>query len=304
MSLKGYVFNVARTSLHDGPGVRTVVYMKGCNMRCAWCHNPEGFVPEPQVLLYSQKCIGCGRCMLACPEHHLLVNGEHVHLQEGCVGCGRCVDVCPATALRMCGQDYRPPELMEVLEKDVHYYQKSGGGVSFSGGECLLQAEFVAEMLKRCREKGIHTLIETALNVPWKNVEMVLQDTDMFYVDLKLMDCEKHRRYTGRGNTTILENLERLAVGHGNVVVRIPLIPGVNDDMENLLASCRYASGLSGVRGVMLLRYNPMAEGKYLQVKREYTSFGTETQTMKTMQALCVELNQKLEQPGFVGCRE
>ena len=304
MPIVGCVFSVVRTSLHDGPGVRTVVYMKGCNMHCAWCHNPEGFSPEPQIMLYRQRCIDCGRCMLICPEHHLLVDGVHDHLQDGCIGCGKCVDACPSTALKLCGSFYTPDALMKIIEKDIHYYQKSGGGITFSGGECLLQAEFLVEILKRCHEAGIHTLIETALHVPWKNVQLALEYTDAFYVDLKLMDAAQHKKYTGCSNTVILKNLKALSEVHKDIIVRIPMIPCVNDDMQNLAETCEFASKLDGVRGVMLLRYNPMAESKYLRAKCEYTSFGTETQSIQQMKAFCDELNGKLSKSGFVFCKD
>ena len=301
MSLSGQIFSIVRASLHDGPGVRTVVYFKGCNLRCAWCHNPEGLDLRPQILMYPQRCIGCGRCMEICPEHHRLVDGEHAHVSEGCAGCGRCAQACPATAIELCGQNYTPEALMDVIRKDAHFYRRSGGGVSFSGGECLLQTDFLVEAARRCREEGIHVLLESCLNVPWPQVERAARAVDAFYVDVKHMDSQLHQRFTGAGNARILENIRSLSRIHPDVTLRVPLIPGANDGQENLEATLRFALSLNeNIRGLVLLRYNPLAENKYRRTGRQYTAFGDAPQSVEYMEALCAKLNGLAEREGFV----
>ncbi len=300
MSVTGSVFSIVRGSLHDGPGVRTVIYFKGCHMRCAWCHNPEGQRMQPDVMLYEQRCIGCGACMALCNQHKL-IDGAHIYDPVGCTQCGQCAEICPAEAIELCGRRYDADELTDVIGKDRNFYRFTGGGVSFSGGECLLQSEFLAEALKKCREKGVHTLIESALDVPWENVQRVLPHTDMFYVDVKHMDSDTHKRHTGVSNERIHENLRRLCAAHADVTARIPLIPGVNDDEENILLTCRFAKSIGGgMRGVQLLRYNPLAEDKYRRLHREYADFGREAQSEDYMEALCRRMNEALGEEGFV----
>lgn len=259
------ICNIARCSLHDGEGVRTVVYLKGCNLRCLWCHNPEGIRPEKEILLYPSRCIKCGRCAELCPEHHMISGGEPVFIRDGlCVKCGRCADACPNGALLLCGEERTEKELLTEILKDKPYYDNSGGGVTFSGGECLLYPEFLAHTLSLCRKASVDTAVETALCVPWENIEKVMPFTDAFIVDIKHADNDKHRVLTGRGNGLILENLCRLSQLHNNICIRVPLIPTVNDDDENLCNTALIINSLGcGVKKVELLKYNNMAAGKY-----------------------------------------
>lgn len=304
MSVKGCIFSIVRTSLHDGPGVRTVVYFKGCNMHCAWCHNPEGLSAKPEIILYEQRCIGCGRCLALCNQHQI-EEGKHIHLSEGCHRCGACAEVCPSSAIELCGEMMDAGQLMRTIQKDLHYYRRSNGGVTFSGGECLLQSAFLQEVCAQCREAGVHVLIETALNVPWTEIAPLIDRVGTFYVDIKHMDSDIHRKYTGMGNRAILDNLQRLSALHPHIIARIPLIPGVNDDMENLLRSCRFAAGLGkNIQGVHLLRYNPLGESKYQRMRKAYHAFASAPQDMASVQDLCARLNKELHLPGFVSCSE
>ncbi len=295
MSVTAMITHISRTSLHDGPGVRTVVYFKGCGLRCRWCHNPETLSPLPEILYTPQKCIRCGRCVELCPEHHRVEGDEMVFHREGCSRCGRCAEVCPSEALTTAGRRYTVEELLAEVQKDRHYYLQSGGGVTLSGGECLLQADFCRELLAACRDDGIHTAVETALFVPWKNVERVLSHTDWVFADCKLADPEKHRRYTGQDNRRILANLARLAeAAPGRVTVRIPLIPGVNDTDEDIAGFARVLAPLAdGLRGVEILRYNNLAAGKYAAVGMGYTDFGT-PQTVESAAAYAAALEAAL----------
>lgn len=296
MSLTAAVSNISRCSVHDGPGVRTVVFFKGCGLRCRWCHNPETLSPLPDILYIQNKCIHCGRCVQVCPDHHQIHGSDMIFLREGCSRCGQCASVCPSGTLTPSGRNYTEDELMKELLKDRHYYQISGGGITLSGGECLLQAEFAESLLRRCQSEGIHTAVETALFVPWKNIERILPVCDLFMADFKLADPEKHLEYTGQDNSLILQNLQRLIeTAGGSVLIRIPLIPGVNDSAADMKA---FASVLRGFgkrpKGIELLRYNALAEGKYRIAGMRYESFGQEAQSAGYTALLRDELKKYL----------
>ncbi|MDD4772615.1 MAG: glycyl-radical enzyme activating protein [Eubacteriales bacterium] len=251
------IFNIERASLHDGPGVRTVVYVKGCSLNCKWCHNPEGISPFPQLLRYETRCIGCGRCAAVCPD------------PARCSQCGKCAAVCPAEARLMCGRTMTSDEVFAHVSRDRHYYG-TDGGLTLSGGECLTNPDFCADLLRRCRGSGIHTAIESALFVPRAAVDAVLPWCDLFIADMKIADTEDHRRSTGAPNTLIKANLEYLfeyAVRHKvpKIWIRTPLIPGETDGAENLAAIEDFLepwkdSGIIEKRE--MLEYNNLGEAK------------------------------------------
>lgn len=286
------ITNISRTSFHDGPGIRTVVYFNGCKMNCLWCHNPETLSADNEILYVKDKCIGCGRC-LSC-KNHIVKDGELVFIREGCKKCGRCAKNCPANALALCAKEYSAESLFREIEKDRLYFEESGGGVTLSGGECLLNADFCAEVLRKCKEAGITTLIETALFVPYENIEKVIPYTDYFYCDLKLSDEKAHKKYTGVSNRLITENLKRLSREHENVTVRIPLIPNVNDSEEDMVSFAKIISSLYNIRGVELLAYNYLAKGKYTVLGKEYVSFGEEAQSDEKKKSLARALKANL----------
>ena len=294
MSLKAYVTNISRGSLHDGPGVRTVVYLKGCPLSCRWCHNPETLSAKRQILFNGSKCIKCGKCIEVCPTHHVILDGKAEYLRNGCTACGRCAEVCPALALTVCGEEMTDVELMREIRKDSHYYSVSGGGVTFSGGECLLHPDLVASIARMCKAEGIGTAVESAMHVPWKNAEAVLPHIDLFFVDLKHPDPDRHREYTGRDNRLIIENIGRLSEVSDNVILRIPVIPSVNDSPEDIIGFAKLLRTFGdGIKGVELLKYNNLAEGKYTVAGATYTKFAEEPQSDAQMETLRALLEEK-----------
>ena len=250
--LTATIFDIERNSYVDGPGIRTTVFFKGCNLRCAWCHNPEGQSPKPQMMFYKNKCTGCGKCKEKCPN-----------ALEKCELCGKCTIYCPHDAREICGKEYTVDEVMREILKDKVFYENSGGGVTFSGGECMLQIDFLEEILKVCKEKGIHTAVDTAGHVPYEYFERILPYTNLFLYDVKCYDSEKHRQYTGVGNELILENLERLLTTGKSVWVRIPIIPTVNDTVEEIQRIKAYISSCGKPEKIELLPYHAMGEHKF-----------------------------------------
>ncbi len=281
MSVSAPITNISRGSLHDGRGIRTVVYFAGCQLRCAWCHNPETYTAARKILYAPIKCIKCGRCIEICPAQHKIVGDDMIFYRDGCTSCARCADVCPSEALSVCGTQMSLDEVLAEVEKDRRYYNISGGGVTLSGGECLLHSEFCRSLLSACTERKIHTTIETALFVPREAIDRVLPYTNAFFADLKLADPIKHLAFVGQDNVKIIDNLRYLAevAPKGSIVVRIPLIPTVNDDRAELESLAGIIASLAdGVGEVELLRYNPLAESKYQIAGMKYHAFGDRAQ--------------------------
>ena len=246
------VFDIQRSSFVDGPGIRTTVFMKGCNLRCRWCHNPESQSGKVQMMFYKHKCTGCGKCAEVCKNH-----------LESCDFCGKCVIYCPGDARQICGKTYTADELIKELVKDKSFYEASGGGVTFSGGECMLQVDFLCEILKLCRENGIHTAVDTAGYVPWEGFERVMPLSDMFIYDVKAYTDELHREGVGVSNKLILDNLTKLSKNFkGEILVRTPVMPGYNGTDEEMGKIAAFVKGL-GITNVELMPYHKMGEHKY-----------------------------------------
>jgi len=268
--MQGLVFNVQRFSIHDGPGIRTTFFLKGCPLRCFWCHNPEGVERRPQVQFFHDLCIGCGECLKACPNRaHGMAGGRHELDRSACTACGRCIASCPARALVMAGRPMEAAQAEEEALRDAPFFRSSGGGVTLSGGEPLLQKEFCGALLARCREAGVHTAVETAGLYPWTTLEDMLPVTDLLLMDIKHMDPGKHKWATGAENAVILENARRAARTGVPMVLRVPVIPTVNDTVEEVEAIRDFVRTMrdGGPRGASvsleLLGFHPLALDKY-----------------------------------------
>ena len=265
----GTIFNIQKFSIHDGPGIRTTVFLKGCPLACSWCHNPEGIRPEPEHWLRPARCAACGTCVSACRrEAIVMTEGRPVTDVARCVFCGECVEVCPTGAREIMGRRVTVGQVMAEIAKDVIFYDESGGGATFSGGEPLMQPEFLAGLLAACRAGGIRTAVDTTCHAPWDVLRTVSDAADLLLCDIKHMESAAHERLTGVGNALLLENLRRL-VGLGRPVrVRIAIVPGMNDADANLAATGRFVASLGGVAGVDILPYNEGGRHKLARLAR------------------------------------
>jgi len=269
--LNGIVFDIKRYSIHDGPGIRTTIFLKGCPMRCWWCHNPESQEPQPQIIFRPNRCDLCQVCLEAC-SHSALSWSQTGPLtdREACERCGDCTRVCFPEARQLVGRTMSLVEVMAALERDVPFFDESGGGVTLSGGEPLFQKEFCLALLKACKKQDIHTVLDTCGFVSPQTLEQVAPLVDLFLYDLKLVDREKHLRYTGLSNERILANLQALSGQGANLLVRIPLIPGVNDDPDEIQQIGEFLRALPVSPQVELLAYHNIAEAKYSGLDMAY----------------------------------
>lgn len=278
LPLQGIIFNIQRFTIHDGPGLRTELFLKGCPLRCEWCSNPESFMPYVELGIYKTKCISakkCAACIDVCPEENVLnfTRGKLTHLHRSqCTGCLSCQNACPSEAIKLWGKPMTVEECMELIRKDKGYYARSGGGVTVSGGEPLLQTDFVVELFKACKQEGIQTCLESSLFIAWKKVSAVLPYTDIIISDIKHMDPVLHKKYTRVSNNKILANLKLLAKAQREIILRIPVIPGVNDDMENAKATANFIINEmhGGIRTLQLLSFMRLGEEKYQSLGLPY----------------------------------
>jgi len=265
--MKGTLFAIKRYALHDGPNIRTTIFLKGCPLRCEWCHNPEGIKPEIEYIWHAARCIGCSDCISTCPPHALQWQGKVlVRDMLLCTRCTQCVQVCPALAHEATGWTATVDEVLAEIKKDLPFFDQSGGGVTFSGGEPLLQADFLRALLQQAGELGIHRAVDTTGFAPQDTLAAVAQHTDLFLFDLKHMDDLKHQRYTGVSNKQILSNLRFLAAHEKAVHIRFPFIPGVNDDEENIEQTGVFIQSLPGEQTVHVLPFHPAANAKYTKL--------------------------------------
>lgn len=270
---RGLVFDVQRFSVHDGPGIRTTVFFKGCNLNCLWCHNPEALDPGTEIQTFPDKCIACGQCVAACPHDAVqMVDGRIVYDRARCLRCGLCCEGCYAGARIAVGKEMTADEVLAVVERDRAFYERSGGGVTFSGGEPLLQLDYLLALLDACRAKGLRTAVDTAGDVPFERLKRAAERTDLLLYDVKCMDDATHRRATGSGNARILKNLARIADGSVDIHIRIPVIPSINDTEENMAATAAMLRPLRGIRLVQLLPFHKLGEGKYHGLDMAYAA--------------------------------
>lgn len=262
-AVTGRIFEVQRFCIDDGPGIRTTVFMKGCPLRCVWCHNPEGADPHPVLSFQPEKCIGCGYCVRVCAnDAHDMREDGHALLRARCAACGACAVECYAGALELVGRDATVAEIVDEVERDIEFYRNSGGGMTLSGGEPLLQVDFAEALLAEAAERGIASCIETAGFAPRERYERVLPLVEMFLFDLKETDEARHREYTGQSNRLIIDNLRHLTGAGAQVRLRLPIIPGLNDRDDHFAAVAEIALGLTGLEGVQVMPYHALGTAK------------------------------------------
>jgi pyruvate formate lyase activating enzyme len=288
---RGVVFSIQRMSTEDGPGIRTTVFFKGCTLKCIWCHNPESISPRPQIQWIGVRCIGCRTCLDVCPNRALSLTPEGISInREQCKGCGTCATECPSTALELLGKQWELEDLIDEVEKDRAYYEKSEGGITVSGGEPTLQAEFVAGFLRGCKEKGLHTALDTCGQCTWESLEMLLPYADMVLYDIKETDPDRHKAFTGHPVEKILENLIHLrdymkTCGIPKTLwVRTPIIPDATARDESIRAVGRFIA--MNMRGVVsrweLCSFNNLCMDKYIRLGLpwHYKGFGLLTEAV------------------------
>ena len=285
--LKGMVFDIQRFCVHDGPGIRTTVFLKGCSLRCFWCQNPEGIHLKPEIMFFPDRCIGCGRCLTVCPQGaHRIQDDKHVYLREKCVLCGKCTETCYAGALMLTGKLMTVDEVIEEVLRDKIFYRMSNGGVTLSGGDAVLQHDFSLAILERCKAEGLHTAIETAANCQWKILAKLLPATDLIMMDIKHLDPNKHREATGVSNERILDNARRLAKTNKPVIIRVPVIPTVNDTPEQVGAIAQFIQSFPDLQYLELLPFHRLGEGKYHALGLNYQASRLGTPTKNKMREL------------------
>ncbi len=285
--VEGVVFDIDEFAVHDGPGIRTLVYLKGCPLSCVWCHSPESVRPSPQLLFYRSKCIACGTCVQVCPQgaQSLSEDGERSIDWEKCQSCGTCAEACAPRALAMCGQKWTVRQVVQRVERNLPFFRNSNGGLTMSGGEVTAQARFSENVLRACQQRGIHTAIETCGFARWEVLARFVPVVDLFLYDLKQMDPARHKELTGVDNGLILNNLAALGKTGKEIQVRVPLIPGRNDDEENIRRTAAYAVHV-GIKRIALLPYNSAAGSKYEWMGGEYTLSGLDTQSPEKLEEL------------------
>mgnify|MGYP000939943664 CR=1 FL=1 len=298
--LKGKVFDIQKYSIHDGMGVRTIVFLKGCPLRCRWCANPESQLDTKEMLVSRPKCVSCGVCEQICSKGAMTVDANGVtRVSENCDFCGECVKACRGRGLRIAGDEYTVDQLMEEVLKDEIFYISTGGGLTVSGGEPLSQYEFLKELLNRAQMRGINTAIETCGVAPEEHFADILNYVDWLLMDLKHMDDAKHKEWTGGSNKVILKNWETAAKNKKQIICRIPVIPGFNDTEEEIADIARFVSSI-GINEIHILQYHNLGESKYLALGRDYPLSGVKQPPNERMDELkaCAEKHIEKVQIG------
>lgn len=302
MTSSATITDIQRFCLHDGPGIRTTVFVKGCNLRCRWCHNPETLRPEPQLQFLPDRCIGCGACLEACPNQaHAVSDGRRVFDRSRCDACGACASQCYAGALVIVGRSLTVENVLQEVLDDREFHLSSAGGVTVSGGEPLCEREFTCELLGACKDAGLHTAVETNLAWPWDEVASILPVTDLIMMDVKMTDPALHERWTGGGNELILDNARRLSGEDVPLVVRTPVIVGANATTDQIGRIAGFVGGFPNLLYYELLPYHPLGAGKYESLGMECFADGLACPDRSAMRALAAAARQ---QGVEVRCRD
>lgn len=293
----GMIFDIKHYALHDGPGIRTSLFFKGCPLNCWWCHNPEGIHPDPQLTYKQSRCLqDCEECVRICPEQALSQNNGNIHIDSArCQLLGHCAQICPTGALEIIGKRMSVDELLAVIEKDRIFYDQSHGGVTFTGGEPLMQLEFLDSLLEKCQQQKIHTVVDTSGHTPYENINRIRDKVDMFFYDLKILDDQKHKDMTGVSNELILENLQKLAQTQSPIQIRMPIITGTNDNPGDITQIGEFVSQLPNIKTISLLPYHRMGSQKYKNLNLPFAKSDTQPPTPQRV----AEIQSKLEDFGF-----
>jgi pyruvate formate lyase activating enzyme len=283
--LTGCVFDIKKYAIHDGPGIRTTVFLKGCPLQCRWCHNPESWKIHPEPSLRSGRCVGCGRCIEACSQGAISMDENLPVIDiKNCRMCGQCIDVCLSGAREIIGKEMSVNEVTTEIEKDRIFYDQSGGGATFSGGEPLMQPEFLMALLDQCRIKGISTAVDTTCFAESDTIRDTAGKTDLFLCDIKHMDSRMHENYTGVGNDLMLSNIRELAKTGTKMIIRLPVIPGFNDDRRNIEMTAEFVKSLDNIGRIDILPYNSGGLEKSIRLSEHFDMIRTETPSGKKME--------------------
>ena len=267
----GIVFDIQKCSVHDGPGIRTTVFLKGCNIRCLWCHNPESFKISPQISVDCKTCTGCGRCITICPNKvHQIISGNHQLHPDACTGCNQCVSGCPTHSLKVFGQEMSTFDIIKEVEKDLKYYHSSGGGVTFSGGEPTLQPDFLYQLLKECKKREIHTCLETNGIIPLSYLKKIEPYVDLYLLDYKATGSDKHKELTGNNGQDVLQTIEYLNRHQRKIILRCPIIQGLNDSSKHFAAIRSLKRRYNNIIQVEIMPYHALGKHKWDSLGLDY----------------------------------